>query len=227
MRFLVHEQPYESLLASGRLRYEEAGLPTGAVETWRLTHERSGFRILRVDLDARDAPSGDSYLYHLVLNRHGLPERLNFRFFGGNGHTVSGTVLLEADAITASREVNGERFEDELDVRSLAVPWVFWFPSSIGLGLLAAVARNNRAINSVTLDAEQDFALVQASVAFEWEYDELLTLMDAPVRTLPVTIKWRHQERCVWIDAGDHPLKMQRDNLVAIETRYIRHADTP
>jgi len=223
MRFLIREQPYESLLSSGRFRYEEDGRPTGAVEHWRLTSESSGYRILRVDLDARAATSGDSFLYHLLLNRIGMPERLNFRFYGGDGHTVTGTVLVEPATITVSREVDGERFDDDLDVRTLAVPWVFWFPSSIGLGLLAEVARANRSVSGVTLNPERAFALEQSSVAFEWEYDELLTVMNNQVRTLPVTIKWRHQQRRVWIDGDDHPLKMQRDRLLAIETRYVNN----
>ncbi len=37
MRFIIHEQPFERIVAAGQYRYEQAGQPTGAVEHWRLT----------------------------------------------------------------------------------------------------------------------------------------------------------------------------------------------
>ena len=76
MRFIIHELPYERPLLSGRLRYERDGVPSGAVESWRLTAAVDGYRFLRVDVDAREAPSGRSWLYHLTLNPAGLPDRV-------------------------------------------------------------------------------------------------------------------------------------------------------
>ena len=72
MRFIIHELPYERPLLAGRLRYERDGQPTGAIEFWRLTDAVDGYRFLRVDLDARDAASGRSWLYHATLDAAGV-----------------------------------------------------------------------------------------------------------------------------------------------------------
>ncbi len=73
MRFIIHQLPYERPIVAGQLRYERDGAPTGAVEQYRLTAAVDGYRFLRVDLDARTAPSGRSTLYHLTLNPDGQP----------------------------------------------------------------------------------------------------------------------------------------------------------
>lgn len=92
MRFIIHEMPYERPLLAGRLRYERDGVPTGAVELWRITNAVDGYRFLRVDLDAREAESGRSSLYHVTLNPAGRPEQLKFRLWG-NGPEVSGSLV--------------------------------------------------------------------------------------------------------------------------------------
>ena len=132
MRFLVQEQPYEKRLAAGLLRYSLDGEPVGTTEEWRLTQAPDGYTVLRVDFDSRSAESGNSYLYHLVSDADGAPQRLTYRFYGGNGTVVKGNVLFDADGITNSREVNGTRYEDELSGNG-----VFFFPSSMGLAFLA------------------------------------------------------------------------------------------
>ena len=53
MRFIVKEQDYEKPIGAGLMRYELDGVPTGAVEHWRLTEATEGYEVLRVDLDAR------------------------------------------------------------------------------------------------------------------------------------------------------------------------------
>ncbi len=175
MRFIVREQSYEKPVAAGMWRYERNGEPTGAVESWRLTQPTDGIELLRVDLDARDAPSGHSYLYHLIRqdNGHfgtlsaGCFERLNYRFWG-DGLQVEGTVLFEETATTAGsvqavhnlRTVNGTTYEEEMGF-SLSTP--FWFSSSTGLGLLAnlkdgetatsASDPGRRSVQAVTLNS--------------------------------------------------------------------------
>ena len=81
MRFLLREQAYEKPMAAGKLRYESSAGPTGAVEAWRLSAVEGDYRFLRVDLDAREAASGNSYIFHLTLNGQNRPERLQFRLW--------------------------------------------------------------------------------------------------------------------------------------------------
>ena len=70
--------------------------PTGAVEEWRLSDAVDGYRFLRVDLDARNAPSGRSYLYHLTMDKLGNLVQLKFRLWT-EGSEIIGSVLLEKD----------------------------------------------------------------------------------------------------------------------------------
>ena len=99
MRFIIQEQPREKILASGRYRFEQNGVPTGAVESWRLTAVADTYRFLRVDLDAREAASGHSYLYHAVVNAEERIERLKYRFWS-DALTIVGDVVLEETAVT-------------------------------------------------------------------------------------------------------------------------------
>lgn len=234
MRFIIRELPYEKPLAAGSLRYEFEGRATGAVEKWRLTSAVSGYRFLRVDLDAREAESGHSHLYHLVLDENGRPERLSYRFWGA-GLQVSGNVLLENETLTATRRVNGDRHEDLIDFQSHCA---FWFPSSVGLGLLANCAQGSEppgdgSVTAVTLAvtfdngriaAEAAFALVSAEVHLTMGLPEQIPLMGEAVTVRPLAISWQDQERTIWLDAHNWPIKMRRgDGLTATETRYVRY----
>lgn len=234
MRFLIQEQSYERPIASGRLRYQRDGAATGAYEDWRLTAAVSGYRFLRVDLDARQAESGDSYLYHLVLDPDGRLERLSYRFWSGT-RQLSGTVLPQGGTLIASREIDGRRYED---VSDWSAQTGFWFPSSVGLGLLAhhtgeAQAAPHQAVPAVTLTtvvggswppAEQLFKLQATQVRLEIGPDEPLVIMGKTVDVRPLSIQWGGRRRTVWLDGYDWPLKMERDDgLTAVETRYVRY----
>ena len=243
MRFVIREQPYEKPLASGHLRYERDGRPTGAVESWRLSQAVDGYQFLRVDLDARQAASGHTYLYHLVLHKNGRPERLQYRFWG-SGFEVSGDVLLLDDTVTASRLVNGRRFEEEVTVSGRAA---FWFPSSVGLTLLASQAEEETAA-AVTLQApacpepgpestlslrreegspvalNSIFALQQVEIHLRYGDNEQLALMEQEWTVRPLSIRCNGQSRTIWLDANSAVLKMERDDgLTAVATRYIRY----
>lgn len=234
MRFIIRELPYEKPLAAGQLRYELNGQTTGAVEEWRLTSAASGYRFLRVDLDARAAASGDSYLYHLVLDERGRPERLSYRFWGADLQ-VKGNVLLEPGNLTATRQTNGQRYEDLIE---FSASCGFWFPSSIGLGLLgncaqggpppdAAVTRAitlNAAFSRSPLAEAEAFALQAAEVKLKLGSVETLLVMGQEVNVRPFTIRWQEQVRTIWLDGQNWPLKMARaDGLMAVETRRIRY----
>lgn len=219
MRFIIHEQPYERPLLAGRLRYERDGRPTGAVESWRLTNAVDGYRFLRVDLDARDAPSGRSYLFHLTLGPADQPEQLKYRFWG-DGLEVSGMVLWDGDALVATRRVNGEGYEDE--TRGAA----FWFPAGAGLALLRYHdgASDGVTLQTDTSDPAQALALVETpvTVALGEAGMEAISGESLPVRVLSVA--WGEQRRVVWIDAEGRPLRLEReDGLAAVAERLVRY----
>lgn len=219
MRTIIHEQPYERPLLSGRLRYERDGVPTGAVESWRLTNAVDGFRFLRVDLDARDAPSGRSALYHVTLSPVGRPEQIKYRFWG-DGQEASGTAVWDKGEIVAARKINGETYQD------VALGSAFWFPAGSGLALLAWSVGET---NGVTIAADPSdlarlMALVETPVSIEWGDSavELVENEHLPVR--PLTVAWRDQRRVVWLDAERRPLRLWRDDgLTATAERLIRY----
>lgn len=203
MRFIVREQGFEKLVASGQFRYARKGVPTGTLESWRITSVVDGYQIVRVDLDARAGESGDSYLYHLTLTPAGTPVRLGFRFFRP-GTLISGNVLFDDDTLSLSREVNGVRVENGVPAGQ-----AFWFPATVGLSQLTHLSPN-RPTPAVTLNKADDFALWSTTVSLTEQAGAK-------------TFRWADQERTIWLDAQGWPTKMQRGTLTAVETRLIRH----
>ncbi|HFQ94226.1 MAG TPA: hypothetical protein ENK32_09470 [Anaerolineae bacterium] len=212
MRFIVKEQRYEKPIAAGLLRYERDGRTTGAAEQWRLTQAVDGYDILRVDLDARAALSGRSSLFHLVRRGNGRPERLNYRFWG-DGLEIRGTLLFAETRVTATRTVNGETFSEEVE---LPEGYGFWFPSSVGLGLLAGFGGGTAAtLSSVFSLQVVDVALVEGEPV-ELEIARRVMVVR------PLTIRWQDEKRTVWLDEHEWPVMMRRgDGLTAVETHYI------
>jgi hypothetical protein len=240
MRFLVPEQPYERPLASGQLRYERDGQPTGAVESWRWSAGTPGYRVLRVDLDARAAPSGHSYLYHLVQRENGRFEQLKYRFWA-NGLQLKGNVLLEDEEIVATREVNEVYVTEETAVLP---DYRFWFPSSVGLGLLADGGPKTedgeqdsplRPVSTITLQAPTGgdmltadppwpFGLIQGDVFRGWGQPETIVVAGEDVGVRPLTLQWATRQRTIWLDQSGLVLKMEReDGLTAVASRLIRY----
>ncbi|GIK56647.1 MAG: hypothetical protein BroJett015_23100 [Chloroflexota bacterium] len=212
MRFIVHEQPYEKPIAAGRLRYERDGRATGAVESWRLTQAVEGYEVLRVDLDARPAESEHSYLYHLVRRADKTPERLSYRFWGDD-LMIEGTVLLEDTVVTNTRTVNGTTYTDDVE---LEPGYGFWFPSSVGLGLLAGFGGGT----AVTLESVSSEQLAVSSERVSAFGLQVVAVVVAGER--PLTIRWLENERRIWLDEHGWVVKMRRgDGLTAVETRAI------
>lgn len=219
MRFIIHEQPYERPLLAGRLRYERGGAPTGAVESWRLTDAVDGYRFLRVDLDARDAPSGRSSLYHVTINPGGRPEQVKFRFMG-DGHEVSGTAVWDKGEIVAARQVDGATYED------VVCEGAFWFPAGSGLALLAGDAGKTRGVTHGvdTSNPAQLMALVETSVTIEWGESAMEPVADESLTVRPLTVAWGDQRRVVWLDSLNRPLRLWRgDGLTAVAERLVRY----
>jgi len=227
MRFIVREQANEKPIAAGLLRYERNGQPTGAVEKWRLTLPMAGYEVLRVDLDARDAPSGYSYLFHLVRQqnartehgRSGRFERLGARFWG-DGIIVEQTLIFEDQRMTGTCTIKGKTYPIDAPIG------LFWFPSSVGLGLLAGHVGNYTA---VTLNTQFDnptetFDLQPVTLKTSLGDASSFTIGSREFAVRPFTIQWDNQSRTVWLDGQNWPLRMERgDGLTAVETRYIRY----
>jgi hypothetical protein len=220
MRFIIHEQPYERPLLAGRLRYERDGRPTGAIESWRLTNAVEGYRFLRVDLDARDAPSGRSYLFHLTLNPADQPEQLKYRFWG-DGLEASGTVVWDGGSLVAARQVNSAAYQDE--ARGTA----FWFPAGAGLALLR---HHDGASDGVTLridtsDPAGAMALIETPVAVALGEAEVEMVGDETLPVRPLSVAWGAARRVVWIDVEGRPLRLWReDGLTAVAERLVRYS---
>jgi hypothetical protein len=240
VRFLVREQEYERPLASGQLRYERDGQPTGAVESWRWSQGTPGYRILRVDLDARAAPSGHSYLYNLVQRENGRFEQLKYRFWA-DGVQLKGNVLLEDTEIVATREVHEQYVSEETAVTP---GYRFWFPSSVGLGLLENSGLRKEQMDDeamvdsvptvtlraptgevmLTADRPWPFGLIQVMVKRSWGRPEMMTVARQEVRIRPLILQWANQQRTVWLEQSGLVLKMERDDgLTAVVTRLIRY----
>jgi hypothetical protein len=221
MRFIVKEQPYEKLIAAGQFRYERDGKPTGAIESWRLSTAVSGYQVVRVDLDAREAASEHSYLYHLVRQENGRPERLSYRFWG-HELTIEGTLLFEPDAVTGTRSVNGRVFEEDFN---LPAGYGFWFPSSVGAAMLGQMSEW-QGETAVTLNGnvsgDEALALQQTQPTWQGGEPEQMMIAKKSLAVRPYILRWDGQKRTVWLDAQNWPVKMARDNgLTAMETRYI------
>lgn len=234
MRFIIRELPYEKAIAAGQLRYYRNGQHTGAIESWRLTSATTGYRFLRVDLDGRQAESGASILYHLVLNQTGGLERLAYRAWSPVAQ-VSGNVLVEDEVVTGTHQLNGRRREESISFESHCN---FWFPSAIGLGLLAHCAREAHpprrgSVAAVTVDVALDggdvsredaFAFKRVEVHLSPGREETLPLMGVAVVVNTLDIAWQDQKRRLWLDQHNWPVKMWRgDGLSALEERYIRY----
>ncbi|MBK7897314.1 MAG: hypothetical protein IPJ90_21000 [Anaerolineaceae bacterium] len=228
MRFIVKEQDYEKPIGAGLMRYELDGVPTGAVEHWRLTQATEGYEVLRVDLDAREAASGHSYLYHLVRRVDGTSERLAYRFWG-SGLQIEGTLLFSETNVTGTRAVNGRTHHEDLEIEPGTI---FWFPSAIGLGL-ALQAKKVTGNTAVTLNGkiggEDTLAMQQVSVDVHFLITDTkpMEVAGKTLDTVPTMVRWDGNQRIVTRDQNDWPVAMQRfdfadvKQLSATETRYI------
>jgi hypothetical protein len=230
MRFIVKEQQYEKQIASGQFRYEVDGVPTGALETWRLNAAMDGYEVLRVDLDARQAESRHSYIYHLVRQANGRPERLAYRFWGSE-LIIEGTLLFEETNVTGTRTVNGRTFPEDVDIEPNTG---FWFPSVVGLGL-AANLLGIKDITAVTLNnqvgGEDTLALQVVTMDV---YPLITDTMDLDVcgksmTAVPYMIRWGDNKRIIVRDLNFWPVRMERpylasdDLLTAVPIYYNRY----
>ena len=166
------------------------------------------------DLDARFGESGSTWLYHLVLGADGRAERLRYRFWNG-GRQVAGNLLFDEREVTASWTVNGVAQEMVLEV---PVGYGFWLPSTVGLGLLAGFG------GDVAVSLGADLRPFVTSLRVTHGVEEVVDMRGKGVVLRPLTVAWADQQRTVWLDGYDWPLRMVRgDGLTAVETRYVRY----
>ena len=216
MRFIIHELPYEQPLAKGLWRYEQDGRATGAVEHWRLSTAHDGFYFMRIDLDARQAPSGRSYLYHLILDGDGRPVRLQYRLWYAQSETV-GNVLLEANHVLITSGTGDGRFEE---LTRLPQGYQFWFPSSTVLGLVARNSFTEAPALTLIPSAPDQEELALLPLVTTLRKTESSPSND----TQKMRLSWEDQWRKVWLNELGWPVRMERqDRLTAVEAQLVRY----
>jgi hypothetical protein len=129
-------------------------------------------------------------------------------------------VLFDDERITQARTVNGTRLEMEIEV---AAGYLFWFPATAGLGLLAGARPDPDPRAAVTLSADKNFALLTTTASYRAAEDETITVMGQPQVAKVRTLAWQDEQRRLWFDAYAWPVRMERNDLVATETRYLRY----
>ena len=220
MRFIIHQQPYERSIVSGTLQYERDGQPTGAVEHYRMTTAVEGYRFLRVDLDARQAPSRRSTLYHMTLDPDAQPEQLKYRLWQ-DGLEIAGVVSWDGEDIAATHEVNGSVFEDTVEAAA------FWFPSGAGLSLLRPLADHGENVAAVTLeqdtaDLAQAMALRPTSVTVRAKESLEVEVTGSAFQAQEYEINWENQQRRVWLHEDGWPVRVWRDDgLIGVARQLV------
>ncbi|MGB3715623.1 MAG: hypothetical protein WA996_14420 [Candidatus Promineifilaceae bacterium] len=226
MRFLMREMEYEKPIASGRLRYEREGNPTGLVEAWRFTHALEGFYFLRVEMDAHNPKDQEICLYHVLLNPEMNIERLKFRYFGSRSE-VEGDLQFDRDIISLNRvlidklENRKKRQVEEIAVASDAV---FWFPSMVGLGFASSKVTKDSQRSFLILDKDSSFASRRGTAQFRWGDEEDRAVMRRNVAVRPCSISWETFAVRLWLDEFNWPVGgLYADGLSATEIAYVRY----
>lgn len=220
MRFLIGEHSYEHPVASGQLRYERDGRPVGSVEYWRITAAPGGYTIWRVDLDAREGESGAGYLYHLLLNADGRPERLLYQVIARCGAVQKGSLLFESGQAVHRRESAASGDDREL------LPWSAesrcFFPSALGLTLLL---RPPFPAGGVAL--WPDVGDGREPVVVRATTPTIVATAAAPPAHAAYAVAWDDRQRLLAVDDALYPIAVQRpDGLRATVVRLLR-ADRP
>ncbi|GMQ78070.1 MAG: hypothetical protein BMS9Abin02_0567 [Anaerolineae bacterium] len=219
MRFIIREQDSERLLAAGLFSYLHNGQYTGVTEEWRLTDVLNRYRILRIDIDARESKSEESTLFHMVLNRENQPERLKIRFFSPASQGWA-DLLMGDNIITLTQEIGHQRWEDEVryDVNS-----GFLFSSAAWLGYWIGHQGSKRASRIIHLSQKDKFELVERPLALQKQEGKPVLIGGRSIPTELFTVTLSDKIQNIWIDKFGLTLKAAIGNgFTAVETRYIR-----
>jgi hypothetical protein len=226
MRTIIHEMDYENPIGAGKLLYESEGSPTGVLETWRFTSALDGYFFIRVDLDARESSGRDSCLFHLLVNPNMKIERLKYRYLSAPTD-IAGDVQFDDQNIRMSREITDNRSKRkriELDELPFHPNTEFWFPSVMGIGVMASNAVGRNTCDFVSLDEKQEYIFRRGSAQFSWEEEARLVSTNQEVTVRCCSIEWNGRQSKVWLDKYNWPVKASIPGDVSVlETAYVRY----
>ncbi|MFN2221584.1 MAG: hypothetical protein PVH65_15280 [Chloroflexota bacterium] len=215
MRFVIREQEYEKLLAAGRLKYL-----TGAFESWRLTEAVDGYRVMRIDLDRRDAGQGTSTLFHLLLDAGGRLERVKLRHFLPDSD-LNVDVLVDGDSFNISR---AGAWGAAHDVVNRPAGFGLLLPSLVGMALFVRDIAGERNHSAILLDPARQFAPRQVTVKIETLEEEELAVTGQTLVVRPHLIDQNGTRQTIWLDQYGLPVRANDETgLQAVEDRYVRH----
>jgi len=216
MRFIIREQEYEVLLAAGRLKYR-----SGALESWRLTEAVGDYRVMRVDLDWRDAGQNSSTLFHLLLDQGNQLERAKLRQIMPDGD-LSVDVLVDGDSLNVSRAGAMGVAHDVVD---RPAGFGLLLPGLVGMALFVGQAGKERDHSAIWLDPARQFAPRQVAVEIETTMEEeSLAVTGQMLAVRPYLIGQNGDRQTLWLDKYGLPVRVEDEQGVfALEDRYVRH----
>jgi hypothetical protein len=215
MRFIIREQEYEKLLAAGRLKYR-----SGDLESWRLTEAVEDYKVMRIDLDRRDADASHSTLLHLLLDPDGRCERAKLRDFSAVSD-MSIDVLVDHESVSVSRASSEGVIHDDFERPS---GFGLLLPGQIGLALFVGDAACTLESPAIQLDSSRRFAPHQVAMKIEALAEERLAVMGQDMVVRPFLISHGDTQQTIWLDKHGLPMRVDdREGLYAKEDRYVRH----
>lgn len=230
MRFLIREMEYERPVASGRLRFERAGDPTGLVEAWKFNRALDGYSFLRIEMDTNNPADQEITLVHVLVNRDANIERLKFRFFGKE-IDIDGDVQFDRNLLTLNRAFTHkgkntkERKVEEISFDSDAV---FLFPTIASLALVTFTVPQDGQRSCIMLDKESLFSIQSGYARFKWGEEEDREVLRQKVVVRPCSISWDTRTVRLWLDELNWPVSASfNDGLSATEVAYWRYRQAP
>ena len=221
---------YERPIASGRLRYEKAGEPTGTYESWRYSSALEEYTILRIDMDIRDIECKEILLAHFILDPAKEIERAKFRHFGP-GKEIRGDIQRDNSGFTISRRFIDQAQQKEwrkVDELPYKPGLLLIMPSIICLSLAATAVNNGDSVSIVVLDRKDFFEkhedtgkVIRAEEA-KWESHW------QSIDVTPYSIMSSSSESKLWLDKYGWPIMASlSDEQTAVETAYWRFQQNP
>jgi hypothetical protein len=215
MRFVIREQEYEKLVASGRLKYV-----SGELESWRLTEAVDGYMVMRVDLDGREAGGASSTLLHLLLDPDRRLERAKLREISAN-KDLSVDVLVVGEMLNINRTGVAGVAHSLVD-RSPGFGLIL--PGLVGLALFVGRASDREEQAVVVLDQAHDFEPRKVAVTTSSLQEERLAVTGQDVVVRPYLIGLGRTRQTIWLDKDGLPVRVEDESgLRAFEERYVRH----
>lgn len=218
MRFIIREQDSERLLAAGLFFTHYNGQNSSVTEEWRITDVLNRYRILRIDIDARESKSEESTLFHMVINRDNRPERLKIRYFSPASQGWADLIMGDK-FITLTQEIGHQRWEDEAPYDGKSG---FLFPSAAWLGYWIGHQGSKWASRILHLSQKDKFELIERPLTVLRQESKPVIIGGQSIPAELFTVTLSDAKQNVWIDKFGLTLKAVIGSLTAVETRYIR-----